>query len=563
MPTITINGHECEFRDGQTILQVANEHGLEIPYYCYHDALSIVASCRICLIELWAPNPRNDNKLEPIPKLLPACQTPAQDGQVVYADSPKAVANQKATMEYLLINHPLDCPVCDQSGECYLQDYSFKYGRSVSRFEETKVKQPKKDLGPNVLLYADRCIMCSRCVRFCREVSGTSELMVAGRGNQEQIDVFPGKALDNELASNVIDLCPVGALLDKDFLFKKRVWDLTVSPGVDGITSSGDNITIEHADGRIHRVKPRENMAVNKWWITDEVRYGWKYIHSQERLTKPLRRQYGAQVETDFVRAADDAIEGARGSVSADRPLLLMVSPMLTCEEAYLLVKAARAIDENAALAVGPVPVRGEDKVFPPGAGEDDPNRFVMRAEKCPNSRGVRRVLQAMSGGKEVLSFESAADGLKSGRFGAALLTGGFPSDWTTPEVREGVARDDVFTILIDLLNGPLVDSADVVLPGAAFAEKAGTFENADHRLQAFDRAIEPVDGARPEALLALDLAARAEQGESAKRARYDAQQTRTAMAESGVEGLTVFTTDVHLPPGRKLETPDLVVVDL
>jgi rhodanese-related sulfurtransferase len=163
----------------------------------------VVANCRICLAEVWAPNPRNENKLEPIPKLLPTCQTPAGDGQVIYTDSPKAIANQKAVMEYLLINHPLDCPVCDQAGECYLQDYSYRYGRGYSRFEEAKVKQPKKDIGPHVLLYSDRCIMCSRCVRFTREITGTGELCVTGRGNREEIDLFPGKAM--ELANKLYE----------------------------------------------------------------------------------------------------------------------------------------------------------------------------------------------------------------------------------------------------------------------------------------------------------------------------------------------------------------------
>ena len=225
MPTITINDKVCEFEPGQVILQVALDHEIEIPHYCYHPGLSIVANCRICLAEVWAPNPRNDDKLEPIPKLLPTCQSAAGEGQV-YTDSPKAIANQKAVMEYLLINHPVDCPVCDQAGECYLQDYAYQYGRGVSRFHEPKIKQLKKDLGPHVLLYADRCIMCTRCVRFAQEVTGTSELLVQGRGAHEQIDVFPGLALDNELSANVIDICPVGALLDKDFLFQQRVWYL-------------------------------------------------------------------------------------------------------------------------------------------------------------------------------------------------------------------------------------------------------------------------------------------------------------------------------------------------
>ncbi|MEL6797806.1 MAG: 2Fe-2S iron-sulfur cluster-binding protein, partial [Planctomycetota bacterium] len=216
MPSITINGVECEFEKGQKVLEIANQNKVKIPYYCYHEGLSIPAQCRICLGEVWAPNPRNEGKLEPMAggKLQPTCSLDAMDGMVVYTDNPKAVANQKAVMEYLLINHPLDCPVCDQAGECELQDYSFEYGRGVSRFQEQKVKQPKKDLGPHVYIYSDRCIMCTRCVRFAKEIPGTAELTIAGRGNKSEIDVFPSVPLDNELSANVIDLCPVGALLD-------------------------------------------------------------------------------------------------------------------------------------------------------------------------------------------------------------------------------------------------------------------------------------------------------------------------------------------------------------
>src|SRR5690606_11893552 len=398
MPQITINGKVCEFKPGQVILQVANENGIAIPQYCYHDALSIVASCRICLGEVWMPNPRNNNAVEPWMggKLVPTCQTPAVDGMVVYTDSPKAVQNQKAVMEYLLINHPLDCPVCDQAGECYLQDYSYQYGRGVSRFEEDKVKQPKKDVGPHVLLYSDRCIMCSRCVRFTREVTGTGELMIMGRGNKNEIDVFPGRPLDNELSANVIDLCPVGALLDKDFLFAQRVWFLKSTPSIDPLTASGDNIWIEHNEGKVYRIKPRTNMAVNRWWITDEVRYGWKFVHSDERLRTPMRRQFGALVESDYTRAYDAAAEGL-GAAAASGRVALMVSPMLTCEEAYLLARLARAVDPKAVLVVGPVPRRGQDRVYPPDAPPE--KAFKVWAEKAPNARGVRRVLEAVANG--------------------------------------------------------------------------------------------------------------------------------------------------------------------
>jgi NADH-quinone oxidoreductase subunit G len=515
-PTITINGKVCGFKPGQMILQAANDAGVEIPQYCYHDGLSIVASCRICLVEVWAPNPRAGGKLEPFMggKLMPSCQTPASDGMVVYADSPKAVQNQKAVMEYLLINHPLDCPVCDQAGECFLQDYSYKYGRGVSRFQEDKVKQPKKNLGPHVYLYADRCIMCTRCVRFTREVTGTAELLVQGRGNKTEIDVFPGVPLDNELSANVIDLCPVGALLDKDFLFAQRVWFLKTTPTIDGITASGDNIWAEHNEGRIYRFKPRTNLAVNKWWLSDEVRYGWKFVHSEDRLRSPMRRQYGALVESDYTRACEAAINGLRAAAKAGKRVALMVSPMLSCEEAFLLASAARAIDPKAILAVGPVPMQGQDRVYPPNKADG----FKVYAEKAPNARGVRRVLEAVDGRGGVVSYEQLMVQLKAGAAGGAvgsigglILTGNYPTSWASDDLLRAVnrsagAQPQRFVVLIDTLSSRLVDEADVVLPGATWLEKSGTFQNARNMLQAFEQAIPVIEMAKPEGQLALEL---------------------------------------------------------
>lgn len=510
MPTITINGVPCSFTPGQTVLQVATANGIEIPQYCYHDALSIVASCRICLGEMWAPNPRAGNALEPYMggKLMPTCQTQAVDGMVVRTDSPKSVANQKGVMEYLLINHPLDCPVCDQSGECFLQDYSYEYGRGVSRFEEQKVKQPKKDLGPHVYLYADRCIMCSRCVRFTREVTGTAELMIMGRGNKTEIDVFPGVPLDNELSANVIDLCPVGALLDKDFLFQQRVWFLRRTPSIDGITASGDNIWIEHNEGRIYRIKPRENLAVNKWWITDEVRYGWKHIHSESRLRAPMARILGRLDECEYARAYDTAISGLRAAAEGGKRVAVVISPMLACEEAYLLATLARRIDPRAILAVGPIPVHGEDRIYPTGAADDDPRAFRLYAEKAPNARGVRRVLAAFGG--DILEFDAGCERLGRSDIGAIILTGNYPSVWSTPGLKSALGKPmpGRCTIVIDTLWSDLVEHADVVLPGATWAEKAGTFENARGMIQAFEQAIPSPDLAKSEGQHALDLLA-------------------------------------------------------
>ncbi|MCC5787872.1 MAG: (2Fe-2S)-binding protein [Phycisphaerales bacterium] len=591
MPSITINGVQCSFEPGQTVLQVANANGVDIPYYCYHDGLSVPAQCRICLAEMWAPNQRAGGRLEPVAggKLMPTCSTEASDGMVVRSDSPKSVANQKAVMEYLLINHPLDCPVCDQAGECYLQDYSYKYGRGVSRFQEQKVKQPKKDLGPHVYLYADRCIMCTRCGRFTREVSGTGELTIDGRGNRSEIDIFPGVALDNELSANVIDLCPVGALLDKDFLFTQRVWFLKTSPSIDGITSSGDNIWFEHNEGKVYRVKPRENLHINKYWITDEVRYGWKHIHSEDRLSSPMRREYGSLIECGYEAAATDAVEGLQNAVRKGGRVALLVSPMLTCEEAYQLAIMAREIDPHAVLGVGPVPVVGKDKVFPPGLKKNNPKAFVMRAEKAPNARGVRRVLKAVcqSGGGEVLEFNDFVEALRhNSEITAVVLTGNYPSDWATDDFVG--ALGDRFRVLIDTLPSAVLKGSSVVLPGATWAEKAGTFENATGTLQAFELAVPVQEGARAEGQIATDLMVllgvveaniddidiysvideqpgfvpTARETRLKRTKLFNAANTRAEMADR-YPALTIMLTDVQKPKVDSRHRPDMQVVEL
>ena len=543
MPTITINGREIEFEKGKVILQVALDNGIEIPHYCYHDGLSIVANCRICLAEVWAPNPRNDDKLEPIPKLLPTCQTPAGDGQVVYTNSPKSILNQKAVMEYLLINHPVDCPVCDQAGECHLQDYSYQFGRGQARFAEQKIKQPKKDVGPHVLLYSDRCIMCTRCVRFTREVTGTNELIVVGRGATEQIDVFPGMALDNELSANVIDICPVGALLDKDFLFQQRVWFLHKTPSIDGITCSGDNISVEHNNGQVYRLKPRTNLDVNKWWITDEVRYGWKFVHDENRLRLPALRGEDPYDMIEAPVAYDAAYEKAVEGFSQARGIAALLSPMLSCEDAYLLAKMILEHEPDTMLAVGPVPHDGQDKTFPGG--------FTMYAEKAPNARGVKRVL---AGFGKVLDFESFLEQI--GNFNTLLITGNYPSDWVTPDLVS--ACTGKFTVVIDTLPTKLAASADVLIPGATWIEKAGTFENVNNRLQAFERAIDPIDYGKSEAQIALDLMA-LKVGETPR--VYNAKSVHQEMAET--HGMGEFLTDIHYPTGGEAVESDMEVVEL
>ncbi len=557
MAELTINGKKHPFTPGQTILQAALDQGVEVPHYCYHPSLSVVANCRICLGEVWQPNSKT-GKLEPFPKLVPTCQQAAAEGMVVYTDSPKAVANQKSVMEFLLINHPVDCPVCDQAGECHLQDYSYQYGRSESRFQEAKNKQPKKDVGPNILLYSDRCIMCTRCVRFTREVTGTNELMVDGRGSTEQIDVFPGMALDNELAGNVVDLCPVGALLDKDFLFQQRVWFLKKTPSIDGITASGDNISVEHNDERVYRVKPRVNAAINQWWITDEVRYGWKFAHSESRLTLPSiksRDAFDPLKPVEAWRTAIAAVDSAMTALRtvAKKHLAVLVSPMLSCEDAFLLARYALKIDPDALLAVGPIPYHGEDKTFPGG--------FTIRAEKAPNARGVRRVLEALVPGKPVANAQGFESALASGSYGAALVTGNYPSDWVTPSLTAALntlLKQAGTIIAIDTLPNAVTNMATVVLPGAVWLEKSGSFENATGRLQAFEQAIAPVEFARGEAQIALDLAA-AHAGKVT--VNFCAHTTRTEMAK--VASLEGMTQAIEVPLASESVESDMVFSEL
>ncbi len=534
MAKITIDGKELNFEGKKMILQVALDNTHELPHYCYHPGLSVVASCRICLAEILAPNPKNNNALEPFPpgppKLAPTCQTPAMDGMVVHTKTPKAIGNQKAVMEALLINHPLDCPVCDQAGECSLQDYSFKYGRAESRFLEDKIKQPKKDIGLNVYLYSDRCIMCTRCVRFTKEVTGTAELGVFGRGSREQIDVFPGRGLANELSGNVVDLCPVGALLDKDFLFTQRVWFLSQTPSIDGITSSGDNITVHHNEGQIYRLKPRANPEVNKWWISDEIRYSWKFVHSEDRLRSPKRLQLGTQVECDWSKAYEDARDSLKKAVNDGKHVALLVSPMLSSEDAYLLARAVKALDPGAVIGVGPVPVSGADKAFPGG--------YTIRAEKAPNARGVKRAIEIIVGENNALDAAAWQTAVKDAKAGvaAAIVTGNYPSAWATKELSGALSGK--FLVLIDTLPNDLTTKANVLLPSATWLEKAGTFENHAGKLQAFEQAIPVVEFARSEGQIALDLASALGSG---KPAIFDAAKTRELMGG-------VFVSSVAMP---------------
>ncbi len=487
MAKITVDGKQIEAKDKQMVLQACQDAGIDVPHYCYHPGLSIPANCRICLVEV-----------EGIPKLVPSCQTPVRDGMVIHSQSPKAVANQKQVMEYLLINHPLDCPVCDQAGECGLQDYSYGYGRSESRFEEDKYKKPKKDVGLNVLLYNDRCIMCTRCVRFTREISGTSELYVDGRGAKEQIDIFPGKPLDNKLSGNVVDLCPVGALLDKDFLFKQRVWLLKRSASISPVDSGGENIWLEYNEGKVWRIKPRYNAEVNTWWISDDTRQSYHILNDEKRLSGAMRTQYNSQVACDYDSAVADALAGLKKTAAegGEGSLYAILSPMMACEEAWLLGKAIRAIDPKAMLIPGPVPSTGQDEVFANSLTKKE--TFRIQAEKVPNAAGIRRVIEMLGGPTASWDdFSAAAPKPEIKALKGGWIVGGYHSDWL-PKALPALFKKG-FKVVQDILPNAITATADLLLPAAAWAEKDGVWETCSGKMQPCVAAIIPPEGTRRE----------------------------------------------------------------
>ena len=498
MPTIEIDGQKVAYEGKKMILQVALENGIEIPSYCYHPGLSIVASCRICLGEIESPDPKDPTKLVRVPKLVPTCQTPAGDGMKVYTKSPKSRANQKAVMEFLLINHPLDCPVCDQAGECFLQDYSYKYGRAESRFLEDKAKKPKKDVGEHVLLYSDRCIMCTRCVRFTREVSGTGELAVFGRGYKEEIDIFPGKPVNNPLSANVIDICPVGALLDKDFLFTQRVWFLKSTPSICPLTSGGENIEIHHNEGRIYRIKPRFNKDVNNWWISDETRYGFEFVHSADRLTVPEVGTGAGRSLAEWSEAYTLVGETLTAAVKANGPgsTACVVTPFDSTEEVFLQIKYARSIDPQAWIVIKDPHINGQDQVFKnPTSGKVT---FTIKAEKAPNRKGAEKIAAHFGGNHCSLAQ------LGEKKIAVALVS-------ADPFIPAGTVKNDLYAqiptiIRLGLRAIGLYDRAAISLPAVSWAEKGGVYENFEGRIQPFAQAIPPLGDARSAGQIFWDL---------------------------------------------------------
>ncbi|OAD20230.1 NADH-quinone oxidoreductase, chain G [Candidatus Thiomargarita nelsonii] len=335
MVTIEIDGKPYQAEAGQMLIEITDANGIDIPRFCYHKKLSVAANCRMCLVDV-----------EKAPKPLPACATPVMDGMIVKTRSEKALIAQKAVMEFLLINHPLDCPICDQGGECELQDMAMGYGKDASRYKEGKRVVFDKNLGPLIATEMTRCIHCTRCVRFSQEISGIQEMGAPGRGEHTKIGTYIEKNISSELSGNMIDLCPVGALTSKPFRFSARAWEIQQADTIAPHDAVGSNIHLHIRRNQIRRVAPKENEAVNEVWISDRDRFSYQALTAEDRLTSPMIKKEGTWQKTDWEQALAFAAQGLKKVKDADGSSSIgaLASPTATVEELYLLQKLMRGI---------------------------------------------------------------------------------------------------------------------------------------------------------------------------------------------------------------------------
>jgi len=468
--TLTIDGETVSVPKGTTLLQAAESLGTVVPHYCYHPGLSSPAMCRLCLVEV-----------EGAPKLQPSCVTTVAPGQVVHTQSDKALTQRQGVLEFYLNNHPLDCPICDQSGECKLQDYVHLEGRAHGRSREPKRVFGRDDFGGDVLFYGDRCVMCTRCVRFMNEVEKDPRLTVVERGDRSVIDTFFEEGLDNtHFSGNVVDICPVGALVSKDFLFKARAWDLEHTPSICSGCSQGCNIDLHTRDNVVHRIKPRTNLEVNGHWMCDYGRAGYE----------PLNR--GGRLEVPLVHSGDQL-----APASWEVALRTLVEKVRTAQGPVRAVASAEASNEDlAALSLLVDALGGGEIVFRSRRAAEDFElplagfpTLVRRRDLAPNVDGARLL------GMTRVGDDAGQGGLESvaTHSGVLLILGDALAD-------QGADFGSRAALVVHLATSAPADGsrAHFVLPITTFAEQEGTFTSAQQRVQRFWPALQAPGSARP-----------------------------------------------------------------
>ncbi len=477
MPTLKINGQDITVEKGTTIIKAAEQLGIEIPHYCYHPGLSIAGNCRMCLVDV-----------EKMPKPQISCHIQCQDGMVVHTETEKVKKLREHVLEFILVNHPLDCPVCDQAGECGLQDYYMEHGLYDSRVNENKVKKKAKakPIGPTIMLDSERCILCSRCVRFTDEITKTGEFGIFNRGDRSEIGV--GKELNNKYSGNVADICPVGALTDRDFRFKCRVWYLQKTESVCPGCSRGCNITVEanldrpqHGAGeRVMRLKPRFNDQVNDWWMCDEGRYGYKFI-DHERITEPILRIDGAVRQAEWPEITDSFLKSFK-KLNAKEDIAVLLSPQLTNEELYL---AKRFFSKDLGIERIHL-VRSK-----PDGYQDD---LLLRADKHPNRKGAEWIGFSENDKETKSLFDQLTKKVK----GLIVFGQDIVSLFPDRNLADLIHHLEL-SVFIGSNHNQTSEYVQYVFPAATYAEKNGTFTNFEGHVQRIRKAFPALGTSKPE----------------------------------------------------------------
>lgn len=488
MPTLEIDGRSVTVEDGLNVIQAAEKIGVEVPHYCFHPGLTVAGNCRMCLVEI-----------EKMPKLQIACNTRATEGMIVRTRSERVKHAQAAVLEFLLVNHPVDCPICDQAGECKLQDYYMDYDRQPSRVPlEAKVQKGKAiDIGPLVMLDQERCILCTRCTRFLDEVTKTSELGIFERGNHCQIDLFPERRLDNPYSGNVVDICPVGALTSKDFRFRARVWYLERTASVCPTCATGCNIDVHHRRGEMFRFRPRFNPDVNRYWMCDEGRLSYKNFQGEGRLLHAMIRDGDAWSRQPVDSVARLIVERLRAIVTSFGAGAVrgLVSAEATCEEMHLFRRLLRDGWQTTA---------GGFHWSPPDAYHDE---FLIDADRNPNTAGLHALGIGTAGDEQLMKD------VKEGRVRGLLLLRTDLSAKHGEGMLDLIADRVDFVAVIDTHHRAIAETADAVLPIATFAETDGTFVNRARRVQRVRAAFASPGDAQPGWKVLGSMVAEATQG--------------------------------------------------
>lgn len=471
-----------------TMIQACHMAKVDVPHYCYHPKLPVAGNCRMCLVEFGVPargpdrkpvfNEDGTPKINKMPRPAIACATPVSPNMEIYTQTDGVKEMRRSVLEFLLINHPLDCPICDQAGECKLQEYSVEYGQSESRFVEPKVHKPKQvDLGPRIMLDDERCILCTRCIRFTRDVAGDDALGIVNRGSYSTLTNYPGRKFDNNYTLNTVDICPVGALTSKDFRFQMRVWFLKETKSVCTSCGTGCNIVIGSREETIHRYEPRDNDAVNACWMCDYGRLNYKWIGRQDRLREVQKRDGKGKAQTTTwsvaLREISEVLQNAEPQTTA-----IIASGRQTNEELWLLNKLATRL--------------GALTDTLPRAGEAD--HLLLSADRNPNSTGARLI--GISSVKLGEYLERIQEGIEKGAIKNLMV---FGEDMVKRGWEEKLLRKLDCLIVCDILPNQTMPLAHYLLPGCAHAEKRGSFTNVKGRVQKFMKAVEPPGDARAE----------------------------------------------------------------